>query len=521
MAWERMAADTPISTVFALAERCIEDIGTSGIDDDTGLGRLDIGCLAYQATRGIPDHWEELQGHQYQADTESPLQKAFRASGSLIARTDRSADAYLLHSGTTTQGEQIADLLTGLGIASSRYTYLGLGASPDVQDVADGYLGLTGSDLVAFSHSDAAFVTDRYLGGDGIYTPEFRHGAWTLLDTGSGGSQDALAGLAAHHSDGIKAAAATGRMHLYYGLNGDLDGRHASANGCKNISDHCIGAPRSFQVLLRDSVTRRNLDGEASTFAFAAYLMAWERMAAGTHISAVFDLARECAEDIGAVGVDDDTGLGRLDIGCLALRSAEVPVCGPTSVLVSASECGKPYDDYWDAVRGHVYNPFDPLSSPLQLAFRNAGIGGRRVDRSLDAHVMGMQGNFELYQDMLTAQGIAPGAYMHAYLPTIFGGIIIYPTDIMDSYHGLSSSDFVKASFPVNIDAWGKNGPWLLKATGDRGDDNWIEIERHDLPIELGKVHFVYGLDSAHSHCQGTAFEWMRVHRGILHRHAI
>ena len=497
MAWERMAADTPISAVFALAERCTEDIGDSGADDDTGLGRLDIGCLAYHATQKIPDHWDELQGHRYQADTESPLQKVFRTSGPLAARTDRSADAYLLHSGTTAQGQQIADLLTGLGIATSRYTYLGLGATPSVQDVADGYLGLASSDLVAFSHSAAAFVTTSHLGGDGIYTPEFRHGAWTLLDTGSGGSQDALAGLASHHSDGIKAAAATGRMHLYYGLNDGLDGRHASANGCKGISDHCIGAPRSFQVLLRDSVTRRNLDGEASTFAFAAYLMAWERMAADTHISAVFDLARECAEDIGVSGVDDDTGLGRLDIGCLALRSAEVPVCGPTSVLVSASECGKPYADYWDAVRRHVYNPFDPLSSPLQLAFRNAGIGSRRVNRSLDAHVMMDQSGFDIIQDMLTAQGIASSSYRIAYARPVFGFIRLHPVDLMNTYHGLSSSDFVNAAFEVNIRTWGTNGPWMVKAVGDSGDDDWIAGAQHYLPVEQGKVHFAYGLDPA------------------------
>ena len=57
-----------------------------------------------------------------------------------------------------------------------------------------------------------------------------------------------------------------------------------------------------------------------STYGFAAYLLAWERMAADTSVARVFELADACAHDLGKVGADADTGLGRLDMGCMASR---------------------------------------------------------------------------------------------------------------------------------------------------------------------------------------------------------
>ena len=41
-----MAADTSVAKVFELADACAHDLGEVGADADTGLGRLDVGCMA-------------------------------------------------------------------------------------------------------------------------------------------------------------------------------------------------------------------------------------------------------------------------------------------------------------------------------------------------------------------------------------------------------------------------------------------------------------------------------------------
>ncbi|MCY4325854.1 MAG: hypothetical protein OXC81_07560, partial [Betaproteobacteria bacterium] len=525
LAWERMPVRTHISAVFDLAINCVDDIGTDGTDDDTGLGRLDIGCLAYQVTQATEceaghtltstgtcepvvcpvqtvlktgparcerSYESELRTHQYAASRESPVEKAFRIAQPVVDRSNRSAQAYLLHSGTTAQGEEIADLLAGMGIGSSQYTHLSMGAAPSAQQITDRYLQLTSSDLVAFSHAAAPLVTDDYLVGDGIFTYQFRKGAFALIDTGSGGSQDSLAGLATHYQEGMKAAAETGRVHFYYGLNSALSGRHASANGCQHLGEYCIGAPYSFSVELRGGTTK-TLAGESSTFAFAAYLNAWERMAENTHISAVFDLALSCVQDIGTTGVDDDTGLGRLDIGCLAYRTADVPVCSATAMLVSRTECGRPYDSYWDSMRGHVYNPRDPLESPLQLAFKNDGIKDRTVDRSSDAYIMDGGFHWQYIKSELDGIGLAVGTN-YSLMPIESFAFSFFTPDIVRSYESLSSSDYINASFATDDTPWVTNGPYILNATGNSGNVGWFNPAREDLPVGLNKVHFVYGL---------------------------
>ena len=68
---------------------------------------------------------------------------------------------------------------------------------------------------------------------------------WT---PGDDGSVDPLARLPAHFRAGTRQAAATGKLHFYYGLDQSLAARDSRSSGCKNVQDYCIGAPYQFQV---------------------------------------------------------------------------------------------------------------------------------------------------------------------------------------------------------------------------------------------------------------------------------
>ena len=125
-------------------------------------------------------------------------------------------------------------------------------------------------------------------------------------------------------------------------MNADEQSRHSASNGCQGVEDSCIGTPYSLRV---KNAQGRYIDVEGtfvSTYGFAAYVMAWERMEEDTHISEVFAMGDACTVDLGDEGADADTGLGRLDIGCLARRAYEsqlppppVPTT-PTTVVVTA-----------------------------------------------------------------------------------------------------------------------------------------------------------------------------------------
>ena len=459
-AWERMPAGTHISAVFDLAERCVEDIGDNGVDDDTGVGRLDIGCLAYQATQALecpdgqqltgegrcepiecdpnelllgnlcvvkkvcevgqaPDetntcrplvcpagtsavgnecvplgYWSEMQSHMYVSGTESPLQKAFRVAGIGTLKADRSSQAHILHSGTASQGEEMVDFLAGAGVASSQYTYNDL-SGMDAEKVRDAYLAFIPNNMVYIpSHGELPPFTAVTI-VPGIEDEHVRTGAWIVTDIGpelnlsSFGHTDILRML------GMSFSSESNRMHMYYGLDAsaNLTVRHSPSNDCSfsgqmaiivsDSSHHrfCIGAPSSFNVQLRDGITTKTLNGIPSAFAFASYLLAWERMPANTHISAVFDLAERCVEDLGEPGPDDETGAGRLDIGCLAYEATQVPECELPAFLVGTTCRGGYFFN-------HLPTSHATLTSPHQLALKDAGIESRLVDRSMDSYVV-------------------------------------------------------------------------------------------------------------------------------------
>ena len=95
----------------------------------------------------------------------------------------------------------------------------------------------------------------------------------------------------------------------------------------------------------------------------------------------MFDLARSCVEDIGGPGADAATGLGRLDIGCMAYGATRAGDCGPGYQLVSMTDCEK--FSYWDDMKNIFVISGD--DDPVTRAFKDVGLADRRVDRSAGA----------------------------------------------------------------------------------------------------------------------------------------
>ena len=265
-------------------------------------------------------YWDALAGHAYLQSAASPHQRAFAAFGIEHASANRSGNSYLLDGGA--HGREIVDLLGRIGLTADRYTYLQMqhhdAEKFSVAEVTANYLGMSSADLVNFSFG-FVYATDSDRRRSRIQSGQIKDGAWIIHSTGNGSSQDPFASLSEADRQGALAAAATGKVHFYYGLNAQLTGRHSSSNGCRNIAQHCIGAPYQFTV---QSGTGQLLSlrgtSYSAPFGFATYLLTWERLPADTDIAAVFALAEACVEDIGAAGADADTGLGRLDIGCMA-----------------------------------------------------------------------------------------------------------------------------------------------------------------------------------------------------------
>ncbi|MCY4325955.1 MAG: hypothetical protein OXC81_08080, partial [Betaproteobacteria bacterium] len=594
-----------MSDLFTVVRGCVEDIGAAGTDDATGLGRLDLGCLAFEAYKAnnpaavlstavihhhplptcsddrivinnvcVPKsicldgqtvngnnqcqtiaYWPLLGKHDYLANHESPLQLAWRNAGIADAKVDRSDQAYLLDGGAA--GRQAVDLLSRMGVSASQYSYLEL--TGDLSSVATSvivsqYTALASRDLVNFSFSTSPFVTDTST-SIGISTSDLESGAWVLLDTGDDRNQDPLLRLPRHFSDGLKAAAATGKLHFYYGLNDTLDGRDAQSSGCKHINDYCIGAPYRFNVQLRNN-QNVELTSKASTFAFAAYLGAWQRLPERSRVSAVFDLARNCVEDLSTPGSDDETGAGRLDIGCLAYqvtRQVECPdgqeltaqgVCEPivceadelpignacfvkticpvgqelneadntcqplvcpTGSTASGNSCT--YVSYWTQMQSASYATGS--ESPLQKAFRVASTSTVKINRSAHTHVMfsgsASQGN-EIV-DFLAGAGVAGSQYTYRDLSGMADN------KIRAAYLDLTNADFVYFPF-IN-----KAVPFALPSrqlstlainSSDVINRAWIITDskpttgfspHHIFGAEFvsnasGKIHSYYGLDT-------------------------
>ena len=149
-----------------------------------------------------------------------------------------------------------------------------------------------------------------------------------------------------HHIEGYRQAVATGKVRLFYILNDEIN--------CQDIEEYCIGVPYAFDAfdisiaathdysvfkyvnLIQEQPPAREASDLAATYGYGVYLLAWERMPADTHISAIFAMGDKCTEDIGAPGPDANTGLGRLDIGCMASEVYKVRL-DPTVATLSVA----------------------------------------------------------------------------------------------------------------------------------------------------------------------------------------
>ena len=403
-AWQRLSEHSRISAVFDMALACVDNLGVDGADDDTGLGRLDIGCLAYQAAQApacgarhglisrsecsYAQYWDEIRTHEYFAadDLPSPQQQAFAAVSLTVRQADRSDDAFVLDS--EDHGEDIMSLVGAIGIEEgTNYTYMEL-LSPRENAVDGADAG--GHYLYFLSSSDFINASWSFIP---LEKKDVENGPWILNAIGNDGQLDAFGTAITVFTP----LADTGKIHFYYGLDSSLNGRYSQSNGCQNVERHCFGAPYIFNV--EGSVIGGT--SFATPFAFATYLLAWEQMPANTHISAVFDLARSCVEDIGSNGADAQTGMGRLDIGCMAHRATQVPSCHPGHVLVSIQIATCARFSYWSDMRPLA------LQSPagesiIERAFRDVILADQKVDRSANTHVLFLSNNrqFRLLEQM-------------------------------------------------------------------------------------------------------------------------
>ena len=291
-------------------------------------------------------------GEVYDPQTQSSVARSFVQATLSAAAVSRSKGAYLIASSTYGIATAARDLLAGIGAGSGSYTFLDTGDSSTSNRSA--YLGTPENSLVNILSNPLYTRRGSELVGGLIISPDDikKHG-WIVSDTGFDGDVDPVAGitgrkwLSAHSSEiasGYRQAASTGKVRLFYGLSGDGKGRHAASNGCKGFEQYCLGTP--YFVRIRNG-QGRYIDVEGafvSTYGFAAYLMSWERMPEDTHISEVFELGDECAHDLGEAGADADTGLGKLDIGCMAERIylasvvAEPESEAPPPVTVTVAE---------------------------------------------------------------------------------------------------------------------------------------------------------------------------------------
>ena len=285
--------------------------------------------VSSQGSSALQDGQED--GSQvYAPDTESSLTQAFVQAGRGDVASGRSSSAFLIGSTAYGVAQAAQDFLVGAGVAADGYTFIDTNDA-DVNS-RSAYLRTPENSLVNI------LANPLYTSGSGgleglIISPDdiTDHG-WIVSDTGFGGNVDPIAGISGQgwlgeHADavaeGYRQALDTGKVRLFYGLNVDGQTRHSTSNGCQGAESRCMGTPYSLRV--RNGQGRyTDVEGTlVGTYGFAAYVMAWERMDEDTHISEVFDLGDECAVDLGVAGADADTGLGRLDIGCLATRVHE------------------------------------------------------------------------------------------------------------------------------------------------------------------------------------------------------
>ena len=143
---------------------------------------------------------------------------------------------------------------------------------------------------------------------------------------------------------GYDQALATGKVRLFYPLKADQTVSFPTflnnwgSYNCRYFEQYCIGVPYGFED---GQPKRTNL---SAAYAFGVYRTAWKQMPRYTDIAEVFAIGDRCTEDIGAEGPDALTGLGRLDVGCMAseVYKANSINHGTTVLLFNEKIWGEP-----------------------------------------------------------------------------------------------------------------------------------------------------------------------------------
>ena len=149
---------------------------------------------------------------------------------------------------------------------------------------------------------------------------------------------------------GYRKAVETGKVRLFYPLSVDDQGRVGDflnswgSNGCKGFENYCIGVPYRYKIgdswfdsrqQAKYNTYQKNVYFETA-YGFGVYQTVWERMPANTHISAIFAMGDRCTKDIGEAGPDAATGLGYLDVGCMAKEVYQVNL-NPSAATLSVA----------------------------------------------------------------------------------------------------------------------------------------------------------------------------------------
>ncbi len=287
-------------------------------------------------------YWTAQTNFDYSSTVTSPLQQAFKDVGLDAARVDRSAKAFV---GDRDQhGTDIRNLLAGNGLdAGVNYSYVTLDGFTNMDGTfiyltpfVAAYQRTPADGMASYSYS-SLFTSDQTV-VQGLNQNNIESHSWLLVPTGNEGeagpltdralglmrmldlsipSDRAIQARVTARRQGTLLAAATGKLRMFYGLNADQTARHSRSNGCWDIETICIGTPYQY------SVDGNSIRGTSfsTPYGFATYLMAWERLPQSVGISIVFDMGDKCTQDMGMAGPDADTGLGRLDIGCMAAET--------------------------------------------------------------------------------------------------------------------------------------------------------------------------------------------------------
>ena len=403
LAWERMPENTHISAIFAMGDRCTEDIGEAGPDTDTGLGRLDIGCIAkavYQAN---------LHPASATLSVAAKLPMPSKATVALIAGR-KPEDHYVLD-----DPGSVAKAFSKLGnavISSKQEDAHVIGEPPMILDAmkvsytrlsvqAGGYQEVyettSENSIVYFQHNPVYLygsnaINDFFVVSDGgesggnwlsgglgnhnklVIKPEsikkhgwivsgatYRH--YNRTNRQMGFNTLLWDSYTTYLKEGYRKAVETGKVRLFYSLSVDEQGRVEDflngwgSNGCKGFENYCIGVPSRYKIKLSgrhwvdnkrvsdpevwyDSRQKSSERNDAvyfeTAYGFGVYQTAWERMPANTHISAIFAMGDRCTKDIGEAGPDAATGLGYLDVGCMAKEVYQVNL-NPSAATLSVA----------------------------------------------------------------------------------------------------------------------------------------------------------------------------------------